>query len=56
MVFLVDQDNKAAWDAVMKICEAKPRAGSIIPISHEEFEALQSGVIMLDAPEELVDG
>jgi hypothetical protein len=47
LVYIVDRDNKAAWSAYMKIIESRPRPGSIIPLTHEEFEAVRSGSIAL---------
>jgi hypothetical protein len=50
LVYAVDRDNQAAWSAVMKIVQAKPRPGQFIPLSADEFEALKSGVIALTLP------
>lgn len=53
LVYVVDKSNEAAWSVARKICESPPRSGQFIPVSHEEFEALKSGVIALAVPVDL---
>lgn len=49
-VYVVDRDNEAAWSLMRKLCEhSKP--GAVIPVTHEEFEVLRDGVIVLMPPD-----
>lgn len=56
LVYAVDRENEAAWTAFMKILEARPRPGSVIPLSRDEFEAIKSGAMVLALPADYLRG
>jgi hypothetical protein len=49
-VYAVDRDNEAAMTLIQKLA-ASCRPGHIIPVTHEEFEVLRDGLIVLMPPD-----
>lgn len=51
LVYVVDRDNRDAWEAMMEICLHGPRPGQVIPVTAEQFAALKSGVLVIQMPD-----
>lgn len=50
LIYAVDRDNADAWGAMLAILQANPKPGSVIPLTAKQFEALKSGVLVLQLP------
>ncbi len=50
-LYVVDKSDEAAMAVVRKICTERRKFGAMVPVTHEEFEALKGAVIRIELPQ-----